>query len=156
MFGWRHWLTGHEVWSNCRRWWRTGHPVCCSPWGHKESDTTERLTMTKRLDLKYSHHKKNDNYVKVSANTTEVVILQYINGSDQHILHLKLTLLYIPPYKIMNYGKAEVIPCSSFCPPPCFIEHRCWIFVAYDEHYCSCWCHLNNMYIAKHVLVYLK
>ena len=69
---------------------------------------------------------------------------------------LKLTLLYIPPYKIMNYGKAEVIPCSSFCPPPCFIEHRCWIFVAYDEHYCSCWCHLNNMYIAKHVLVYLK
>ena len=69
--------------------------MCCSPWGHKESDTTERLTMTKRLDLKYSHHKKNDNYVKVSANTTEVVILQYINGSDQHILHLKLTLLYV-------------------------------------------------------------
>ena len=33
--------------------------------------------------------------MKVSANTTEVVILQYINASDQHILYLKLTLLYV-------------------------------------------------------------
>ena len=32
------------IWASPRRWWRTGSLVCCSPWGHKESDTTERLS----------------------------------------------------------------------------------------------------------------
>ena len=31
------------VWASSGGWWRTGKPVCCNPWGHKESDTTERL-----------------------------------------------------------------------------------------------------------------
>ena len=31
------------VWANSGRWWRTGSLVCCSPWSHKKSDTTERL-----------------------------------------------------------------------------------------------------------------
>ena len=30
-------------WAIFRREWRTGRPVCCSPWGHKELDTTQRL-----------------------------------------------------------------------------------------------------------------
>ena len=29
------------VWANSGRWWRTGKLVCLSPWGCKESDTTE-------------------------------------------------------------------------------------------------------------------
>ena len=33
------------VWVNSRSWWRTGRPGC-SPWGRKESDTTERLNWT--------------------------------------------------------------------------------------------------------------
>ena len=32
------------IWASPRRWWRTGSLVCCSLWGHKESDTTERLS----------------------------------------------------------------------------------------------------------------
>ena len=31
------------VWANSGRWWRTGKPGVCSPWGHKQSHTTERL-----------------------------------------------------------------------------------------------------------------
>ena len=31
------------VWVNSGSWWWTGRPVCCDSWGHKESDTTERL-----------------------------------------------------------------------------------------------------------------
>ena len=31
------------VWASSRRWWSTGSVACCSPWGHKESDTTEQL-----------------------------------------------------------------------------------------------------------------
>ena len=34
------------VWVSSRSWWWTGRPVCCSPWGHKESDTTEWLNWT--------------------------------------------------------------------------------------------------------------
>ena len=32
------------TWANSRRWWGTGRPVCCSPWGCKESETTEWLS----------------------------------------------------------------------------------------------------------------
>ena len=34
------------VWASSRRRWRTGEPVCCSPWGHRESDATEWLNWT--------------------------------------------------------------------------------------------------------------
>ena len=33
------------VWANSRSWWWTG-TVCCSPWGHKESDATKWLSWT--------------------------------------------------------------------------------------------------------------
>ena len=43
MVGWHHWLNGHE----CEQAWGDGDGqgslVCCSPWGHKESDMTEQL-----------------------------------------------------------------------------------------------------------------
>ena len=41
--GWHHWFNGHESEQT------QGHSegqeslACCSPWGHKESDTTEQL-----------------------------------------------------------------------------------------------------------------
>ena len=47
MVGWHHWLNGHEFG------WTLGvgdgqeSLVCCSPWGHKESDTTEQLNWKK-------------------------------------------------------------------------------------------------------------
>ena len=45
--GWDGWMASLTqwtwVWVNSGSWWWTGRPVCCSPWGHKESDTTERL-----------------------------------------------------------------------------------------------------------------
>ena len=43
MVGWLHQLNGHKFEQSSRRWWRTRSLVCCSPWGHKESDTTEWL-----------------------------------------------------------------------------------------------------------------
>ena len=48
--GWDGWMTSLTqwtwVWASSRSWWWTGKPACCSPWGHKESDTTERLNWT--------------------------------------------------------------------------------------------------------------
>ena len=53
MVGWHHWLSGHEFeYTPGVGNWQRGL-ACCSPWGHKESDMTERLNRTK---LNIHHH----------------------------------------------------------------------------------------------------
>ena len=46
MVGWHHQLNGHEFAQAPGD--GEGHVVlvCCSPWGHKESDMTERLSLS--------------------------------------------------------------------------------------------------------------
>ena len=41
MIGWYHQLNGHEFESASRIGDGQGSLECCSPWGHKELDTTE-------------------------------------------------------------------------------------------------------------------
>ena len=43
MVGWYHWLDGHEFEQALGVGDGQGSLACCSPWGRKESDTTERL-----------------------------------------------------------------------------------------------------------------
>ena len=43
MDGWHHRLNGHKLEQVPRVGDRQGSLVCCSPWGRKESDTTEQL-----------------------------------------------------------------------------------------------------------------
>ena len=43
MVEWHHQLHGHELEQALGDDEGQGSLVCCSPWGHKESDTTERL-----------------------------------------------------------------------------------------------------------------
>ena len=44
--GWHHWLKGHEFEQAPGDGEGQGSQACCSPWGHKESDTTEWLNWT--------------------------------------------------------------------------------------------------------------
>ena len=59
--GWDGWMASPIqwtwIWVNSGSWWWTGSPVCCSPWGHKESDTTEQLNWTELMQkfLSSSH-----------------------------------------------------------------------------------------------------
>ena len=46
MVGWHHWLNGHEFGWTLGVGDGQGGLACCSSWGHKESDTTERLNWT--------------------------------------------------------------------------------------------------------------
>ena len=46
MVGWHHWLNGREQAPGVGDGW--GGPECSSQWGHKESDTTERLIWSER------------------------------------------------------------------------------------------------------------
>ena len=51
--GWMASLTGRTwVWANSKSWW------CCSPWGYKESDVTERLTLS--LSRQYARKETNN------------------------------------------------------------------------------------------------
>ena len=43
MVGWHHRLNGHEFEQTLGGGEGQGSLTCCSPWGHTESDTTERL-----------------------------------------------------------------------------------------------------------------
>ena len=43
MVGWHHQLKRHELEQAPGDGEGQGSLACCSPWGHKESDTTERL-----------------------------------------------------------------------------------------------------------------
>ena len=43
MVGWHHSLSGHEFEQTLGAGDGQGGLACCSPWGHKESDTTEGL-----------------------------------------------------------------------------------------------------------------
>ena len=40
MVGWYHWLNGHEFEQTSGDTEGQGSLVCCSPWGHRESDMT--------------------------------------------------------------------------------------------------------------------
>ena len=51
MVGWHHSLNGHESEWTPRVGDGQGGLVCCSPWGHKESDTTEWLSWTELWNL---------------------------------------------------------------------------------------------------------
>ena len=44
MVGWHHWLNGLEFEQALGVGDGQGRLGCCSPWGHKESDTTEQLS----------------------------------------------------------------------------------------------------------------
>ena len=44
--GWHHQLDGHEFEQDPRVGDGQGGLACCSPWGSKESDLTERLNLT--------------------------------------------------------------------------------------------------------------
>ena len=43
LVGWHHQLSGHEFEQTLGDGDRQGGLVCCSPWGHKELNTTEQL-----------------------------------------------------------------------------------------------------------------
>ena len=50
MAGWHYWLDEHEFGWTLGVGDGQGGLACCSPWGHKESDMTERLNWTELMD----------------------------------------------------------------------------------------------------------
>ena len=55
MVGWHHQLNGHEFEQAPGDGEGQGSLVCCSPWGHKESDTTEQQQQSEWIYLISQH-----------------------------------------------------------------------------------------------------
>ena len=55
MAGWHHRLDGHEFQSTPGVGGGQGGLVCCDSWGHKESDTTERLNLSELIVAAMTH-----------------------------------------------------------------------------------------------------
>ena len=51
MGGWHHRLNGNEFEWTLRDGEGQGGLACCNPWGHKESEMTERLSIAPVYDL---------------------------------------------------------------------------------------------------------
>ena len=51
MVGWHYQLNGHEFEQAPQVGHGQGSLVCCSPWGHKDLDMTERLNITDPQDI---------------------------------------------------------------------------------------------------------
>ena len=52
MVGWHHQFYGHEFEQAPGVGDGQGTLVCCSSWGHKESDMTEQLNLTELIQIK--------------------------------------------------------------------------------------------------------
>ena len=56
MVEWHHWFNGHELGQTPGDGEGQGDLACCSPWGHKELDTTVQMNNNNRLTLLYSRN----------------------------------------------------------------------------------------------------
>ena len=71
MLGWHHWLNGHESEQALEDGEGQGSLVCCSPWGHKESDMTEWLN---------------------NSHCTKLKLVSVGNSEELHMINLKVFL----------------------------------------------------------------
>ena len=63
MVGWHHRLNGHEFQQALGDGEGQGSLACCSPWGHKELDTTERLKHTEKKLFFYVGNSQRRSYI---------------------------------------------------------------------------------------------
>ena len=95
--GWHHRLNG-PAFEQALDGERQGSPECCSPWGHKESDTTERLNnnnwiswnIVLRADIVYpwsrkkpNQYWKNKNQLKLRKEKAALTLTTRLGGQRQ-------------------------------------------------------------------------
>ena len=89
--GWDGWVVSRTrcawIWVNSGSWWWTGSLACCDSWGHKESDTTERLNWTEqriyKTIKKYRSNKLGDSHHLVPRLYEMTVIKTNISTEQQ-------------------------------------------------------------------------
>ena len=85
MAAWHHWLDGHESERTPGVGDGQGGLVCCDSWGHKESDTTERLNWTECVPAPLNHFSSYSNQFKPYSNQYFCPILPKIHVTSKII-----------------------------------------------------------------------
>ena len=103
MVGWHHWHNGHGFGWTPGVGDGQGGLVCCSSWGRKESDTTERLNWTENKMTVLRP-------LTTNFKTTELTVLCL------HVPH-PLSIKALAP-DCQGWGVGAVSPWTGVCPPP--------------------------------------
>ena len=74
MVGWHHQLNGHEFEQTPGDSEGQGNLACCSPWGHKESDTTEWLNNNSHTIFRLNRPKGKKMLIIFSISLEELLI----------------------------------------------------------------------------------
>ena len=77
MVGWHHRLNGHELEQTLGDGEGQGGPACCSPWGLKESDTTQGLNKNNVSELIEVKGLTPSQWCTVGLGITFTVVKQY-------------------------------------------------------------------------------
>ena len=136
--GWHHWLDGHEPEEALGVGDGQGNLACCSPWGCKESDTTEQLNWTEKEDRPEGATRMRTKDSKVVIHTKEIQKIQW--GLETRAISL-VTVLEV---RSLNHGvgRARISPkCNSLHLPPYGGSWHSWPPLAYDSitlYHCHC------------------
>ena len=102
--GWHHWLDGHEFEQALGVGDEQGSLACCSPWGHKELDTTEQLKWTELNCNGIQQVSEGPNvYIATSdwpSNLERYSVKWefYLSFKTYYLLNIQTTLIYIYLY----------------------------------------------------------
>jgi len=83
MVGWHHWLSGHEFGWISGVGDGQGGLVCCSPWGHKKSDTTEQLNWTKLMKKMWVWYLSQEDLLEKEMTTHSRILAWEISWSEE-------------------------------------------------------------------------
>ena len=103
MVGWHHWVDAHEFEQAPGVGDGQGSLVCCSPWGHKESDMTEQLNWTDTSTKK----KRIGGFIYLLLNSICCIMLFSWNKLMKEIqpLVILLTIAFLRVFPDSSVGK---------------------------------------------------
>ena len=103
MVGWHHWLKRHEFEQALEDGEGQGSLACCSPWGHKESDTTEQLNYNNNLLFQLALCNFGQQTAKCSGH--EHIPLDSLMPEQEHQGHIAADLYFgFTMYQLCNLG----------------------------------------------------
>ena len=111
--GWHHWLNGHEFEQvpgdgEGQRWM-----ACCSPWGHKDSDTSELLNNNNKEGNKWNKWQQTWNEWTLNVTSNNYLFL-----FSPHVLCLHILLyMVLKPCHLMQVWENCIF--SNFKIPKC-------------------------------------
>ena len=138
MVGWHHQLNGHEFEQALEDGDGRGSLACCSPWGCKESDTTEQLTNNKKLFIRvYPRNSFPPSQPVLTFKSLYGILFSLVTGSEVPFLSFSKSLSsscksQVNPQKMVLFSCSAVSnslqpyglqhtrpPCPSLSPGAC-------------------------------------